>query len=137
MIVLGSILTMLPVRLHDVAQDGSLDRCFTAADRPPAPGDLERLTQCRAVNPDDPQLAVDAGDLLSAAGRAADAEAAYRAALALSPDNAAVRVKLATVLRNRGADDEARAQAEAALRLQPNNQAVEQLLDSVTRHDAR
>ena len=130
-IVLGIAGATLPVRLPEGATDASIDQCLVAAGHPPATGDLDRLSQCRRADPDDPQLAIDLGDLLSAGGRSAEAEAAYQSALALSPNNAAIHLKLAEALRRRGATDEARAHAAAALGLQPNSAIAMHLIESL------
>jgi tetratricopeptide (TPR) repeat protein len=133
--VLALFVAVLPIRLNNASNEASAESCLRLADHPPAPGPdaLYEMERCRVVVPQDVELLADLAGAYEGAGRLADAETAYRDALALDPTYADVHVRLATLLLQRGATAEARVHAEQALRIQPNRTQVETLLDAITR----
>ncbi len=119
----------LPVRFTGSTDGGSTDECLTLADRPPAGANaISQFERCRALAPTDVELSADLGALYASAGRAGDAEAAYRRALAVDAEYADVHARLAALLLSRGEAAEARAHAETALRLQPNRRSILELI---------
>ena len=85
------------------------------------------LTDVKA-QPRSAKLQAGAGIALHASGRDADAEAAYRQALAIWPEYAQIHYNLALLLEKRGASDEAITHLKEAGRLAPNNPKPFQLL---------
>jgi tetratricopeptide (TPR) repeat protein len=73
------------------------------------------------LQPRSAKLQAGAGIAHHAAGREAEAEAAYRKALALWPGYAQIHYNLALLLDRRGAEDEATSHLQAAGRLAPGN----------------
>lgn len=73
------------------------------------------------LQPRSAKLQAGAGISLHAAGREAEAEEAYRAALSIWPEYAQIHYNLALLLDKRGAGDEAITHLQAAGRLAPGN----------------
>jgi len=73
------------------------------------------------LQPRSAKLQAGAGIALHASGRDAEAEAAYRQALALWPDYAQIHYNLALLLDKRGATDEAITHLQRAGRIAPGN----------------
>ena len=119
----------VPVRFTAGTDGASTDECLTLADRPPAGATaVSQLERCSALAPNDVELIADLGALYESAGRAGDAEAAYRRALAVDAEYADVHARLAALLLSRGQAAEATAHAETALRLQPNRRSILELI---------
>jgi len=125
---------LLPVQLNRTTDSGSIDGCFTRADQAPA-GDpateIPLLERCADSVATDADLAADLGAAYAAAGRDADAERAYRRALAIDPDFADVHIKLAEQFLRHGSTADAQSHVDAALRIQPNQRAVLELRDRI------
>ena len=104
------------------------------ADRPSSDAvPLASIERCAGLLPGDAELLADLGAAYDSAGRAEEAEAAYRRALERDPDYADVHTQLARLLLRRHAAAEARTHAERALHLQPNRRAVVELLEEASR----
>lgn len=132
--ILAVMVLALPVQLDRASDGSSGDDCLTLADRPLPPNSaalVPTFERCRTVAAGDAVLLADLGAAYAAAGRANDAERAYRDAIAADPDYANAHVSLAAALADRGERAEARVHAEAALRLQPNRAAIVQLLAAI------
>jgi tetratricopeptide (TPR) repeat protein len=83
---------------------------------------VSEFETAKRLNPKDPQANVMLAQGLRRAGKNADAERAYRDALALQPDNALVKNNLAYLLAENGGNlDEALRLAQEASRQQPAN----------------
>ena len=133
-LLLGALWLTLPVRLHRAGDGSSGDECLTLADHPPAVDSTARITlleRCHSVVPNDPVLTADLGMAYEALGRHADADRAYRQALAIDRDDAETHWLLASHLFKQGSVAEARAHAEYALQLQPNRTAIIALLEKM------
>jgi Flp pilus assembly protein TadD len=117
------------VRLAVGHEGASSEECLTMADRPAVgASSITQLERCGTVVPNDVELIADLAAAYEAAGRAADAEAAYQRALTIDDEYADVHARLAALLLARGDAGQAKAHAEAALRLQPNRRSILDLL---------
>jgi tetratricopeptide (TPR) repeat protein len=133
-LLLAIMWATLPVQLHRPGEGGTNTECLTLADGGLSSDPVSHiplLEQCRTVVVNDAQLVADLGAAYEAAGRNADAQRAYRDALAIDPEFADVHLKLAAQLLTQGAAGEARSHVEAALRIQPNRRAALDLLGEV------
>lgn len=90
-----------------------------------APHNLSRALDAQralaAERPDDAGVHNDLGNLLTMAGDAADAEAAYRRAVELAPERPAARYNLALLLQQRGDRKEALKQYRSVVDLDPGH----------------
>lgn len=133
-LLLAALWALLPVQLNHATDAGSIDGCFTRADQAPA-GDpateIPLLERCVDSVSTDADLAADLGAAYAAAGRDADAERAYRRALAIDPDFADVHLKLAEQLLRHGSTADAQTYIDAALKIQPNQRVARQLRDRI------
>jgi tetratricopeptide (TPR) repeat protein len=108
----------------------------TAARSPERIGALRRLGQAQwksgdgeaalqswraalSLDPRQPDVAFNLGELLKQLGRVTEAEAAYRQALAIKPEDGAVLTNLGALLRETDRYEEAEAVYRAALRAEP------------------
>jgi Flp pilus assembly protein TadD len=91
---------------------------------------------CSALNPADVELLSDIAAWYEKNGHQADAEAAYRRALAIDRDAADLRTRLARLLLSRGDANGARREAEAALKVQPNRRVLVDIVEGGNRADS-
>jgi len=82
---------------------------------------IEEYVAIQRFNADRPDAQVNLGSLYAERGQAAEAEAAYRQALALDPGFVPAAVNLADLYRNRGEEPLAEATLRAALKREPGS----------------
>ena len=123
-IVLVVLAAGLPVTLGSSAPQLSTEDCASSS----VAVSIERLEQCVALFPSDPELLADLGRRYEQAHQTGRSEQLYRRALTLDPDYADLRLRLGRLLLQQGKSEEARRQATAALRIQPNRTALIDLL---------
>ena len=85
------------------------------------PGAIALYERILALNPDLAEIQGRLGYLLGSAGRLAEAEAAYRHAVAVQPRNVAMRSNLALALARQGEFDAAATQLQAVLAQRPGD----------------
>jgi tetratricopeptide (TPR) repeat protein len=95
---------------------------------------LETWRKALALDPRQPDVAFNLGEVLKQLGRIAEAEAAYRQALAIKPDDVAALTNLGALLREGGRFEEAEAVYRAAVRAKPASAMARRNL-AVALHD--
>jgi tetratricopeptide (TPR) repeat protein len=103
-----------------------------AAEEGGAPAEaLALFTRARQLHPENPDFPFNQGNALHALGRLDQAEAAYRASVAVDPGYLNGWYNLGVTLHQRGRFDEAKAAFRQVLRLDPGKADVRQILQQL------
>jgi tetratricopeptide (TPR) repeat protein len=100
------------------------------------PEALAAIDRVLKLRPNDTELLMERGAVLSALGRQDEALAAFRRVIALQPQRAAAHNNLAVTLAATGRHDEARAALQRAIRLQPGYATAHENLGDLHAHQA-
>ncbi len=94
---------------------------------------LRLLERAETLDPADPDLRNNRGNVLKELGRFSEAEAAYRSVLEIAPDHARAMTNLGVCLREQGQAVEAEATQQRALELDPSSYETLNNLGNVLR----